>query len=47
MSSQQLSSSNGASGKDSGMELSDKSNGYEEVAKLFMSERDSLTGVST
>ena len=26
---------------------SDKSNGYEEVAKLFMSERDSLTGVST
>jgi 2-polyprenyl-3-methyl-5-hydroxy-6-metoxy-1,4-benzoquinol methylase len=29
------------------MESSDKSNGYEEVAKLFMSERDSLTGVST
>lgn len=29
------------------MEPSDKSNGYEEVAKLFMSERDSLTGVST
>ena len=29
------------------MELRDKSNGYEEVAKLFMSERDSLTGVST
>jgi 2-polyprenyl-3-methyl-5-hydroxy-6-metoxy-1,4-benzoquinol methylase len=30
-----------------GMEPSDKSNGYEEVASLFMSERDSLTGVST
>lgn len=30
-----------------GMEPSDKSNGYEEVANLFMSERDSLTGVST
>ena len=29
------------------MELRDRSNGYEEVAKLFMSERDSLTGVST
>ena len=29
------------------MEPSDKSNGYEEVAKPFMSERDSLTGVST
>jgi 2-polyprenyl-3-methyl-5-hydroxy-6-metoxy-1,4-benzoquinol methylase len=29
------------------MEPSDKSNGYEEVAKLFMSDRDSLTGVST
>jgi 2-polyprenyl-3-methyl-5-hydroxy-6-metoxy-1,4-benzoquinol methylase len=29
------------------MEPSDKSNGYEEVAQLFMSERDSLTGVST
>jgi 2-polyprenyl-3-methyl-5-hydroxy-6-metoxy-1,4-benzoquinol methylase len=30
-----------------GMEPSDKSSGYEEVANLFMSERDSLTGVST
>jgi len=29
------------------MESSDKSNGYEQVAQLFMSERDSLTGVST
>ncbi len=29
------------------MEPGDKSNGYEEVAKLFMSERDSLTSVST
>jgi cyclopropane fatty-acyl-phospholipid synthase-like methyltransferase len=29
------------------MEPLDKSNGYEEVAKLFMSERDCLTGVST
>lgn len=29
------------------MKPSDKSNGYEEVAKLFMSERDSLAGVST
>ena len=29
------------------MESSDKSNGYEEIAKLFMSERDSLTGVAT
>jgi cyclopropane fatty-acyl-phospholipid synthase-like methyltransferase len=29
------------------MEPGDKSNGYEEVANLFMSERDSLTGVST
>lgn len=47
MSSQELSSSHGLSGRDSGMEPSDKSNGYEEVAKLFMSERDSLTGVST
>ncbi|MGC1452257.1 MAG: class I SAM-dependent methyltransferase [Candidatus Sulfotelmatobacter sp.] len=47
MSSQELSSFNGLSGRDSGMEPSDKSNGYEEVAKLFMSNRDSLTGVST
>ena len=29
------------------MEPPDKSNGYEEVAELFMSERDSRTGVST
>ena len=29
------------------MKPGDKSNGYEEVANLFMSERDSLTGVST
>jgi 2-polyprenyl-3-methyl-5-hydroxy-6-metoxy-1,4-benzoquinol methylase len=29
------------------VEPSDKSNGYEKVAKLFISERDSLTGVST
>lgn len=29
------------------MEPSDKSNGYQEIAKLFMSERDSLTGVAT
>jgi 2-polyprenyl-3-methyl-5-hydroxy-6-metoxy-1,4-benzoquinol methylase len=29
------------------MEPSDKCNGYEEVAQLFMCERDSLTGVST
>ena len=29
------------------MEPGDKSNGYEEVAELFMSERDSLTGVAT
>lgn len=28
------------------MDPSDKSNGYEDVAKLFMSERDSVTGVS-
>src|SRR5664279_4938046 len=30
-----------------GMETSDKGNGYEEVANLFMSERDPLTGAST
>src|SRR5579862_4352946 len=29
------------------MEPGDKSNGYEEVAELFMAERDSLTGVAT
>ena len=29
------------------MERNDESNGYEDFAKLFMSERDSLTGVST
>ncbi len=29
------------------MEPSDKSNGYEEAAELFMSERDPLTGAST
>ena len=29
------------------MDPSDRCNGYEEVADLFMSERDSLTGVST
>ena len=29
------------------MEPTDKSNGYEEVAKLFMSERDPLTGAAT
>lgn len=47
MSSQELSSSNGVAGRDSGMEPSDKSNGYQEIANLFMSERDSVTGVAT
>jgi 2-polyprenyl-3-methyl-5-hydroxy-6-metoxy-1,4-benzoquinol methylase len=40
-------SSNGVSDGDSGMEPIDKSNGYEEIAELFVSERDALTGVST